>query len=358
MGTPAVTGPATAFDPAAAAVAALKEVLKPLSRHYLRPEIEEIAVCAPTVIYLKHRDHDAYGRYWRPATDPELTLPRLKTMLHVFANVYRHEFDPPRASVLYGSLPGNHRITAAAGPAIAYDDVSPEGGIAILIRQATPAARKRDLSDWNVRPGTPLDAGRESPMRRVSRERTSDAYQTIMTAARAGSPILLSGATGSGKTSLLNVLLAETDPTLRLVCLEDTHGELHVQNPNRQFIVIPRDQPAGTPAIDPRRAIDLLVRMTPDIVLVSEISTTNAAMALEALSTGHTHFWSTIHAGSPTEACEAFATRTMHSQGDQGLDRNDVAQLIHDRMTIIQTERHGNERLVVDVHQPNGKTTA
>ena len=343
-----VIGPAFSHRP----TDVLSVLLKPLSRHYLHPDVEEIAVCAPHMLFLRTRTPDRLGRVWRPLPDPALTHDYLDTAVHAVANVYTLPYDGDRSPILYGTVPGGHRMTAATGPNVVHDEPTPEGGIALCIRQLDRTSQRR-LEDWNIRPGAALDRSHAGPLRRVSSRQHTGAYDAIFDAARAGAPVLVSGSQSTGKTSLLNLLLSEIDEHLRVIAVEDVR-ELTIRNPNRLHVIIPRNRhtETGRGVIDPRSNVDLVNRMTPDIVVIGEISTYNAAMALELMRGGNTHFWTSIHAKSTDEAPYAFADRVRHEQPD--VDPEAVADTIRRHMTIIQLVRTGSRRRIVDVRTPAG----
>ena len=111
--------------------------------------------------------------------------------------------------------------------------------------------------------------------------------------------------TGSGKTTFLDRLLRDLDPYKRIVTVEDTR-ELIVGNLNRVHILMSRTEQGNNFTYNSVR--DLIVRMTPDIVLAGELSTVNAATIWDLMTTGHGHFMTTIHAESAMEAINSFIT--------------------------------------------------
>jgi len=326
------------------ALAILRDVLRPLRTHYLDLRIEEIAICNPGTVFQKLRTPDRHGRMWRTVKDPRLTHEYLLLALHTIANCLNERFAPPTHPTLYSELPGDYRITAAAGPSILYDTRTPQGGITISIRQAPIDDPTLTLYSWNSasqrtrhNPRT-----RRSILRQVRTEAATE-YAKLYRAAARGDPILFSGAMGSGKTSMINVLLRDVHSDTRIVTVQDAK-ELMVHAPNRINIMIDREpDPTGkSQRIHPDSVRNLLTRLTPDAILIGEISTSNALMAYDALKLGISHCWTSIHAASPFEALSVFADQIRKVDPSEPHDK--VEHYLCTKFTVAQVTRQGANR--------------
>ena len=118
--------------------------------------------------------------------------------------------------------------------------------------------------------------------------------------------MLISGGTGTGKTTLLNALAALVPNTDRVVVIEET-AEIHLQKPNllrlearRAQIPLGNEQPL--PAISIADLLRATLRHRPDRILVGEVRGPEAFDLLQALNTGHLGSLSTIHANSAEQA--------------------------------------------------------
>src|SRR3954463_14004968 len=123
--------------------------------------------------------------------------------------------------------------------------------------------------------------------------------------------ILISGGTGTGKTTLLNALAAHIPDRDRIVLIEET-AEIHLDKPNVLRLEARRAQAAlGQEApLPPVTIADLLraaLRHRPDRILVGEVRGAEAFDLLQALNTGHLGTLSTIHANSAEQALARFA---------------------------------------------------
>jgi pilus assembly protein CpaF len=143
---------------------------------------------------------------------------------------------------------------------------------------------------------------------------TSDQLHIVRRAIDARENILISGGTGTGKTTLLNALAAFLPPNDRLVLIEDT-AELQLDAPNLVRFEARREQP-GLPAVTIRELLRATLRHRPDRILVGEVRGGEAFDLLQALNTGHSGTLSTIHANSAEQALSRFTSCVLQSGVD------------------------------------------
>lgn len=140
---------------------------------------------------------------------------------------------------------------------------------------------------------------------------TPDIADRLVGAVRAQQNILVSGGTGTGKTTLLNALAAHIPDDDRVILIEET-SEIHLDKPNVLRLESRRAQaPLGQEApLPPVTIADLLrasLRHRPDRILVGEVRGSEAFDLLQALNTGHLGSMSTIHANSSEQALTRLA---------------------------------------------------
>ena len=146
----------------------------------------------------------------------------------------------------------------------------------------------------------------------VERGMLTDAIADELTSAvRSSCNILISGGTGTGKTTLLNALADCIPDSDRIVLIEET-SEVVINKPNLVRFEARRAQtPLGQETPLPAVTISDLVRATlrhrPDRIIVGEVRGTEAFDLLQALNTGHLGSLSTIHANSADQALRRFA---------------------------------------------------
>lgn len=124
--------------------------------------------------------------------------------------------------------------------------------------------------------------------------------------------ILVSGGTGSGKTTTLNVISSFIPDGERIVTIEDA-AELRLQ---QQHVVTLEARPAnleGKGAITIRDLVRNALRMRPDRIIVGEVRTGEALDMLQAMNTGHDGSLTTAHANSPRDVLSRLETMVMMS---------------------------------------------
>ena len=122
--------------------------------------------------------------------------------------------------------------------------------------------------------------------------------------------VLVSGGTGSGKTTTLNVLSSFIPATERIVTIEDA-AELRLQ---QRHVVTLEARPAnieGTGAVTIRDLVRNALRMRPDRIIVGEVRTGEALDMLQAMNTGHDGSLTTAHANSPRDVLSRLETMTL-----------------------------------------------
>lgn len=167
------------------------------------------------------------------------------------------------------------------------------------------------------------------------------------------SNLVVSGGTGTGKTTLLNLLGAEIPCGQRIVTIEDA-AELcfpgHVvrlegRPPNAE----------GKGAISLSVLLRSALRLRPDRIVVGEVRGSEALDMINALNTGHAGSMSTVHANSPEEALwrlETLALSGDHQVGETAVRR----QLRRAINVIIQLERRDGHRRVLTIARVDDET--
>jgi type IV secretion system protein VirB11 len=313
----------------------LDTLLKPLEEFYKPDFVEEIAINHAGEVWMRLHGPAVP---WVPYKSEKLSRQYLIDLIHTVANVYERPFEPIRGMpVVYATLPGNHRFTAIAGPNVMYDDNDLTGGVALNIRgNSSPDIT---FEKYHLVRGKPL-----KKIRPKAKENIDDAYDRLMSIIDSGMPILFSGATATGKTTFLNHILKQIDQNARVITVEDAR-ELKVPQKNRVHFVLSRTEQSN--GMTYARLLDLVVRMTPDVILGGEISTDNASVLWEMIGTGHTHFYTTIHAESAESAYAAFADRILHTQ--PAYNRTDLIKEMRGKIHVVQLSRDGSDRAVTEV---------
>jgi pilus assembly protein CpaF len=113
--------------------------------------------------------------------------------------------------------------------------------------------------------------------------------------------ILISGGTGSGKTTMLNILSGYIPPTERIVTIEDA-AELQLQQPHVVRLETRPPNIEGKGEVTQRALVRNSLRMRPDRIILGEVRGAEALDMLQAMNTGHEGSMATIHANTPRDA--------------------------------------------------------
>ncbi|GAB4446427.1 MAG: hypothetical protein Kow00120_16610 [Anaerolineae bacterium] len=150
---------------------------------------------------------------------------------------------------------------------------------------------------------------------------------------RSGLNLAVIGGTGSGKTTLINALLAEVREDERVVTCEDT-AELQVPAPNWTALLT-RDAMEGIEAKTMSDLVKETLRMRPDRIIVGEVRDGAMAAVLQAANTGHEGVTFTVHANSVYEAIERMETMALMEPTWSRIPVYQIRKMISTAMHLI-----------------------
>ncbi len=158
--------------------------------------------------------------------------------------------------------------------------------------------------------------------------------------------ILISGGTGSGKTTMLNALSASIPDGERIITIEDA-AELYLSQRHVLRLEARPTNIEGEGEITIRDLVRNSLRMRPDRIVVGEVRGIEALDMLQAMNTGHDGSLSTLHANSPRDALARLETMVMMGGYDLPLRavREQIASAI-DMLIQIERMADGTRRVV------------
>ncbi len=142
--------------------------------------------------------------------------------------------------------------------------------------------------------------------------------------------ILVSGGTGAGKTTTLNVLSSFLPDDERIVTIEDS-AELRLQQPHVVRLESRPPNIEGRGEVTIRDLVRNALRMRPDRIVVGEVRGAEALDMMQAMNTGHDGSISTVHSNSPRDALSRVETMMMMAGMDFGIRaiREQIASALH-----------------------------
>ncbi|WP_375057915.1 CpaF family protein [Zobellella sp. DQSA1] len=170
--------------------------------------------------------------------------------------------------------------------------------------------------------------------------------------------ILISGGTGTGKTTFLNILSSFIPANQRIITVEDS-AELQLQQPHVVQLESRPSNIEGKGEVGLRELVKNTLRMRPDRIVVGEVRGAEAFDMLTAMNTGHEGSLTTVHANSARDALSRLENMVSMTGFDMPI-KNIRAQVASALDLIIQLERQedGRRRMVSmqEVHGMEGET--
>ncbi len=185
---------------------------------------------------------------------------------------------------------------------------------------------------------------------------TEKAARFLRAAVEARMNVLISGGTGSGKTTMLNAMSSFIDHRQRVVTIEDA-AELQLQQDHVVRLETRPPNSEGAGAISQRDLVRNALRMRPDRIVIGEVRGSEAFDMLQAMNTGHEGSMTTIHANTARDAMSRLEQMVSMIGGDFPLSaiRSQIAAGIQ---VVLQLSRLSDgRRRVLSISEITGMET-
>lgn len=293
--------------------ASLAFFLAPIREFLEDPSVTEVMVNGCSAVYVERR-----GRLYH--TDARfVSEDALLTAVHNVAQYVGREIDEDRP-VLDARLPDGSRVHAVIPP-------SARQGTYLTIRKFS-----RDVMDLDhlIRLGSLSAATREF----------------LEICVRLHKNIVVSGGTGTGKTSLLNALSTAIPNEERIVVIEDS-SELRLQQPHTLYLESQQADSQGRGGLTIRQLFRASLRMRPDRIVVGEVRGGEALDMIQSMLTGHSGSMTTVHASTPRDALVRLETLSLMSDVEIPIyvARAQVASAIHLIVQLSRFSEDGSRRI-------------
>ena len=292
--------------------------LKPIEHLILDDSISEVMVNGPDRIFIEK------AGFIEPIQGVHLGE---KSLMVAVKNIARRLGDDISESkpILDSRLPDGSRVAAVIPPCSV-------NGVTLTIRKFN--AQHFGIEDL-VRAGT-LERGLANQLENYILARKN---------------ILIAGGTGSGKTTMLNVLGKFIPSDERVLLIEDT-SEIHMNQDNLVRFEARQSQ-NGLPAITIRDLLKASLRHRPDRIILGEIRGGEAFDLLQLLNTGHSGSLSTLHATSARQGLARFTSCVLQSGVD--LPYRAIKTNVGDSVNVVvHLERRPGRRFVSEVVEIHG----
>lgn len=182
---------------------------------------------------------------------------------------------------------------------------------------------------------------------------TKEMVDFLSACVRARLNIIISGGTGSGKTTTLNVLSSFIPPDERIITVEDAAElQLHQEHVVRLETRPPNIEGKG--AVTVRDLVRNCLRMRPDRIIVGEVRSGEALDMLQAMNTGHDGSLTTVHANSPRDALARISTMVLMAGMELPMQaiREQIASAIN--LIVQQSRLQDGSRKITTISEVQG----
>ena len=247
--------------------------------------------------------------------------------------------------LLSAALPSGERVQVVLPPATWADHV-----VIAIRRPSTRAWSLDELSSGGLfatcRATSPAAHGRTDLQRSYA---ATDWRSFLALAVRCRMNVVVSGATGSGKTTLTKALIGEIPEDERLISIEDA-AELRFERHRNVVRLFYSKDDQGVARVTPKQLLEASLRLRPDRILLAELRGEEAYYFLRNVSSGHPGSITSVHAGSATLAFEQLALLVKESGPGRDMALNDIHRLLRQIVdVVVHCERLAGSRRVAEV---------
>lgn len=301
----------------------VRQLLQPIAGLLQNPTLYEVVINRPGEVLAE----GTAG--WSRFDVAELTFDRLMRLARAVASHSHQAIDEARP-ILSATLPDDERIQIVIPPA------TTKGTVSITIRK--PSSVSLSLSGLDAAGlfavTAAVDDRSDSPDRRLSQLYRAGNYAAFLKqSVLARKNIIISGATGSGKTTLSKALIQHIPTFERIITIEDT-AELVIPQPNHVRLFYSKGE-QGLAKIGPKDLLESSLRMRPDRVLLQELRDGTAFYYIRNINSGHPGSITTVHADSAALAFEQLTLLVKESDGGQDLARDDIRSLLKMLVDVV-----------------------
>ncbi len=327
--------------------ASARVFLLPFSEWMEDPQVTEICVNAPKEVFVERNSR--WTRYESPAVNQQV----IESLARAVATYAKQEINEKRP-LLSASLPDGSRMQFVMSPAA-------DGFPSFTMRK--PSLTVRTLDDF-------YSDGLFNEVRLAQKELHEDDKKLqqylvdknyrefFKLAVLSRKNIVVSGATGSGKTTFMKGLVHEIPLHERLITIEDVR-ELFLPHENKVHLIYSKGG-QGVSTATPKDLLECCLRMKPDRILLAELRGDECLYYIRNAASGHPGSITSCHAGTPALAFEQLAIMIQDSPGGANLTFDVIKRLLTLTIDIVvQFKNEGGRRIISEIYyEPERKLEA
>ena len=285
---------------------------------------------------------------WRVVPAPEMTLERCLSLATAVATYCDQQVNQERP-LLSATLPSGERIQFVIPPAVT------RGTVSITVRKPSHLIKRLDDFERDglfERTVTRTASSELLPFEQelVALKEARRYAEFLRLAVRKHQTIVVSGKTGSGKTTFMKGLVEEVPKHERLITIQDT-AELTLPNhPNVVHLFYSKDA-QGTAKVTAKSLLEACLRMKPDRIFLAEVRGDECFHFVRLAASGHPGSITSVHAGSCALALEQMSLMIRESGAGGGLRMNEIKWLLGVVVdVIVQFDRDERGRFISELY--------
>jgi len=296
----------------------LRSYLEPISSLLKQDGLTDLCINRPHEVWCEGDN----GWSQHEISDDRLGLNGLLGLARLAAGFTKQDINSEHP-VCSSVLPDGERCQIVIPPAV------PEGTVSITIRKPSQVKfslttfKKHGFFDNIVVNANTLGDTDKQLLELRDNGQWEDFFDL---AVKSRKNIIISGATGSGKTTFSKALIERIPSHERIITIEDTL-ELDVPPPNHVRLLYSKDGQSLS-KIGPKQLLESCLRMRPDRILLQELRDGTAFFYLRNANSGHPGSITTVHADSAALAFEQLTLLVKESEGGAQIDRADIRALL------------------------------
>lgn len=314
------------------------EFMRPLREQLDAPGVLEVCINRPGELLVE----TVQG--WQIVPASQMTQERCLSLATAVATFCDQQINQERP-LLSATLPSGERVQFVIPPAV------PRGTVSITLRKPSQLIKRLD------------DFEREGLLERTASAELQPVEQQLLTLKDAGRyadflrmavrrhrTIVVSGKTGSGKTTFMKGLVEEVPLHERLITIEDTAELTLPHHPNVVHLFYSKDG-QGTARVTAKSLLEACLRMKPDRIFLAEVRGEECFQFIRLAASGHPGSITSVHAGSCTLAIEQMALMIRESGAGGGMTMDEVKRLLCLVIDIIvQFGRDERGRFISEIY--------